>query len=269
MKSECEVKSCRGFQIATPISHLFGEPSIARELMARSDCLEGRDKSLEAGWPGVRLFHTDIEPVHELGASAWAHLEAIRRRTPELRLLSMHMASCYSAPIVVSGKFQAGGKRYGRDELLRCARENLSRIKALFGPDVELAVENNNFYATPAYDYVCDPEFISEVVRGNDIRFLFDVAHAFVSSVNKGMPLDSYLAGLPLEKTVQIHISQHRVDGPLCAVDAHADITEHMYEFVRKLLGRITPSYVTVEYYRDPHELLSALKRINSLRNER
>ena len=46
-------------QIATPISHQFENEFFAKEIIAVSDCLEVRERSLESEWPNQHLFHIE------------------------------------------------------------------------------------------------------------------------------------------------------------------------------------------------------------------
>jgi len=255
-------------KIATPISSLFADTQSAQEILACSDCLECRDHSPQADWPRQELFHTDIQPIHPISEEEWDYLRKIREAKPGLKLLSMHMASCCDQPVLRGGRFEPGGKTYGKNELLARARENLAGIRKLFGSQVELAVENNNYYPTPAYQCVCDAGFISEIVRENRLRFLFDVAHAHITSINQGVDYEEYRRQLPLEALVQVHLCRHGINGNGQAYDAH-ELPGHA-EFceVEELANRHPFNYLTIEYYKDANGLVSALREASKIKNE-
>ncbi len=253
-------------KLATPISTLFASEAQAREIIAASDCLECRDHSIEADWPRVELFHTDTQPIHHLEAADWEHLARIHQRHPDLKLLSMHLAACCDRPVLEHGRFQPGGRIYGRAELLCLAAENLARIRALFGPGVELAVENNNYYPTPAYDFVCDPDFISEIVCGNRLRFLFDVAHAHVTSINRGVTYETYRSGLPLDKLIQIHLCRFGRVTNGGAYDAHELPGAEEFAELQELAALNPVEYLTFEYYKDAAGLIACLHKASALK---
>jgi uncharacterized protein (UPF0276 family) len=255
-------------KIATPISSLFANKVQADEIIRWSDCLECRDHSPGADWPNEALFHTDIQPIHQITAEEWEHLRAIKKNKSALKLLSMHLASCYDKPVIVGGCFEPGGRKFSRAELLKNARENFTRIREIFGDGVELAVENNNYYSTPAYDLVCDADFINEIVCENRLRFLFDLAHGHITSVNKGMDFEDYKRQLPLDAVIQVHLCKHRVAEDGGAFDAHDLPGAEEFQEVLDLALRYRVEYLTIEFYKTAQELVSCLKEAHTLKNE-
>lgn len=255
-------------RLATPISTLFKNQAQALEIIAASDCLECRDHSIKADWPRVELFHTDIQPIHHLDSADWDHLSGICQRHPDLRLLTMHLAACCDRPVLVEGKFQRGGRLYGRREMIELARENIARIREMFGAGVELAVENNNFYPTPAYEFVCDADFISEIVITNRIRFLFDVAHAHVTSINRGVAYAPYRDGLPLDELIQVHLCRFGRGEKGGAFDAHDLPGEDEFDELRQLATKWNVDYLTFEYYKEAAGLIGCLQQASKFKNE-
>jgi uncharacterized protein (UPF0276 family) len=255
-------------RIATPISSLFASQEQAEVIISWSDCLECRDHSPGASWPREELFHTDIQPIHFITENEWAHLNKIRETKPHLKLLSMHMASCCDQPVMVEGRFESGGKTCGRNELLDVAKTNISKIRKVFGAGVELAVENNNFYPTPAYRFVCDADFISEIVRENQLRFLLDIAHANITSTNQGISYQHYQQQLPLETLIQVHLSKHGIREDGHAYDAHELPGAEEFREVRALALNHSLEYLTIEYYKSAQGLVSSLQEAKKIKNE-
>jgi hypothetical protein len=255
-------------RIATPISNLFTRKEQAEAILSWSDCLECRDHSPGAGWPREELFHTDIQPIHFIAENEWAHLNKIRETKPHLKLLSMHMASCCDRPVIVEGRFESGGKTCSRNELLDVAKDNIARIRMIFGIGVELAVENNNYHPTPAYRFVCDADFISEIVRENQLRFLFDVAHAHITSTNKGIEYQHYKQQLPLEALVQVHLGRHGIRENGQPYDAHELPGIEEFLEVRDLASIYSLAYLTIEYYKSTQGLISSLQKAHKIKNE-
>jgi uncharacterized protein (UPF0276 family) len=173
-------------RISVPISHLFKNPEIAKSIIKESECLEAREHSIGIYSKLTEAFHFDIQPIHTLDESIFNYLVSIKQREKQLKLISFHMASSCDKPTIDNGVFLPGGKRYSENELLDNANQNLKRIRDIFGKDISIAVENNNYYQTDAYQYVTDAAFIKRIVNDNDIYILFDMAHAKVTACPTG-----------------------------------------------------------------------------------
>lgn len=255
-------------KIATPISSLFRSPGPAAEIISWSDCLECRDHSPGTDWPGEELFHTDIQPIHPVSEEEWAHLKKIKETKPQLKLLSLHLASCCDQPIIVDGRFQSSGQTRSRSELLAMAKDNIAHMREIVGAGVELAVENNNYYPTPAYRFVCDADFIAELVRENRLRFLFDLAHAHITATNQRIAYQLYKQQLPLDALIQVHLCKHGIDGNGQAYDAHEIPGTEEFQQVKQLALAHRLEYLTIEYYKSVSGLITSLQAAHKLRNE-
>ena len=251
--------------IVTPISSLFHDHQNAQIIDQHSDFLECRDHSPVSDYSRHLLFHTDLQPAHVLSEEDFEYIEKIISERPLLKLVSFHLASCYHDPIIENGIFVPGTKRYSREELLKNAKYNIARIKKVLGPEIALAIENNNHYATPAYDYVTDPSFISSIVNDNLIYLLYDIAHAKVSAYNKGVRYTEYKEALPLQRTVQIHICKSAVNKKM-AYDAHFLPDEEEWAEVQSLLNENKGiKYLTIEYYKEINGLISSIKQLKKV----
>jgi uncharacterized protein (UPF0276 family) len=255
-------------RFATPISTLFQIETDAEQIIRESDCLELRDHSPRRVWGAEELLHTDVQPIHPICDSEWKHLELISQMYRGLRLVTMHVAACCDRPILSRGRFEIGGRVFSRKEMLQYARINIERVRQIFGPSVMIGIENNNYYPTAAYDIVCDPDFLSQLVVENSVRFLFDLAHARISAINKRIPENDYIAALPLDAIIQVHLCRHRLIGSNSAVDAHDLPTDAEFSELEKLVLNTNLEYVTFEYYREPAGLIHCLRRAAQLRNE-
>ena len=180
-------------KLATPISHLIKDEKLAGPILNNTDCFEVRDHTMNSNLPNQYLYHCDLQPIHEWPEEEFLHLEKVKVLKPELKLITFHCASCCDKPVLQGKVWVLGGRTYSRQEMIETSKKNFKRIREIFGPDVQLAVENNNYYKTAAYDIVCDPDFISEVVEENNLRLLCDLAHAQISAHNKGMKFEDYL----------------------------------------------------------------------------
>jgi len=248
-------------KLATPISHLFLNEENARKIIEASDCLECRDRSFEKTDSIQEVFHCDLQPIQNLSQLEFNYLESIKKKKPDLNLISFHMASCYDSPAIKDGKFIPGGNKIKRETLILNASKNLTKIKELFGPTVNIAIENNNYYKTEAYDFITDPEFITMVVEQNDINFLFDIAHARVSAFYQGVSFENYTSRLPLDRLIQIHISRPGYNENGEIFDKHElPRDEEFMEVINLLKSYSTVKYLTIEYYRDAKHFSKFIK---------
>lgn len=108
---------------------------------------------------------------------------------------------------------------------------------------VVFAVENVSSYLTYADSEMPEWAFLADVVERADCGILLDVNNVFVSSVNHGFDPWRYLAEVPLDRVVQIHLAGHSVyegyrldthDHPVC------DEVWALYRDVIRRAGSIT-----------------------------
>ena len=257
-------------KIATPISHLFQNLDNAKSIIDNSDILECRDYTIDSNYSDQELFHCDLQPIHPFSDTDHKLLKKIRDKKKNLKLISFHLASCYKYPKLVKHVFQPNGDKLSKKQLIDNASKNINYIKDFFGPSVKIAVENNNYLKTEAYDYIVDPEFISSIVNENNIYFLFDISHARISSYNMKINYTEYISSLPLDKIIQIHMSRelYRTNGEV--YDAHEipDIND-IKEFKRLISKYLNIKYVTLEYYKDVDVLNKFLINLKKIIDEK
>ena len=261
-------------RLATPVSHLFENKDYEKTIVENSDVLECRDRSIdyENHINKQELFHCELQPIHEWGNAEWRFLQKIKDTKPNLKLLTLHSASCCDKPLLNGRMFELGGREYTRKEMKSFAKNNFLKIKNIFGNSVEIAIENNNYYPTEAYRDVTEAGFISEIVNENDLRFLFDIAHAKVTCFNKNINFEKYKSELPLDRIIQVHICTYSIDNELNqAYDAHSYPNDEELLEVSKIIAKFeNVKYLTVEYYRDIENLersLNDVKRVVNAQN--
>lgn len=128
---------------------------------------------------------------------------------------------------------------------------------------VPLLAENMPPWKRDRPAYVVDPAFITCVVESADCGLLLDLAHARVSAHMRGQPVREYIAQLPLDRLVEIHVSGPRpspADGRL--LDAHEPLQEEDYALLAWVLERAQPQAVTLEYDRERAPLEAQLLRL-------
>ncbi len=149
-----------------------------------------------------------------------------------------------------------------RELVLERCIHSLNQITALL--NMPVLIENLDYNPTQAYEYVCEPDFITQVLEETNTYLLLDLAHAQVSAAAFGMDVKSYLNQLPLEKVRQLHLNR---PGPRNGrlVDAHLDLAEADYQLLSETLKRTTPWSITLEYNRDGLKAIEQIKRLRAL----
>ena len=104
--------------------------------------------------------------------------------------------------------------------------------------EVPFALENTSSYMAFAASEMTEWQFISEVAERADIGLLLDVNNVYVSAHNHGFRAETFIANLPHERVVQIHLaghtnlgkresSRHHSFAPLC------ELMKTVYEIAR------------------------------------
>ncbi|MCY1270692.1 hypothetical protein D9M69_411450 [compost metagenome] len=83
-----------------------------------------------------------------------------------------------------------------------------------------IAVENISYYAAP-YQALQEIDFLRAVLEEADCDLLLDVNNLFVNSINHGYDAAAYLAALPVERVVYMHVAGHYDEAPDLKIDTH------------------------------------------------
>jgi uncharacterized protein (UPF0276 family) len=155
----------------------------------------------------------------------------------------------------------------------RWAVRTLQRLQAACpgGCEPFVLAENMPRWTRCRPAYVVDPAFIAGVVQEVGCGLLLDLAHARVAAHYQGEPVCDYLARLPLDRVVEVHVSGPRPmpdsesagDGRL--FDAHEPLQNEDYALLQWVLERCTPRAVTLEYWQDRAQLVAQLRRLRVL----
>jgi len=256
--------------ISTPVSTFFNDNKNAELIMKHSDSLEGRPFNVDKNFRmNQETFHCDVvQPIHKMKQSEFDFIGKIVETKPGLNMISFHCATSAKNAVEKNGIYQMSTDNYSKQEMYDNCFENIEKIRKIVG-NIELLVENNNYYPTNAYDYVTDGEFLSSLIFDTDLDgFLFDTAHAQVTAYNKGISYDEYKSTLPFELCRQIQVCKMGYEGDY-AKDLHKcpDIKE--FEDVKKTVVKYPNiEYITVEYYRDMNKLIKALKQLRKVFND-
>jgi len=83
-----------------------------------------------------------------------------------------------------------------------------------------LVLENQSSYVTFTESTMTEPEFLARMAEEADCGLLLDVSNVYVASVNHEFDPVEYLAALPHDRVVQMHLAGHQDHGTHI-VDTH------------------------------------------------
>jgi hypothetical protein len=119
------------------------------------------------------------------------------------------------------------------------ARERLGRA---------MAIENISWYLELGKPQMDEPAFLCEVLERSDARLLLDVNNVFVNAQNHGFDPYQWLAKIPLERVVQLHVAGHEPWDATLVVDTHgADVRSEVYDMLAWVIERVGPKPVVLE----------------------
>ena len=134
-------------------------------------------------------------------------------------------------------------------EIIEIAKERINFIKSRFHGTI--ALENLDYHQGGAYEHVCDPNFITEILKELDICFTIDIAHILVTSINLGIEPSKYIARLPLELVREVHLSH-----PEGGNDKHHCPTSYEYDLLEYILANSASEFIVLEYYQEPNKII-------------
>ncbi len=109
---------------------------------------------------------------------------------------------------------------YTKEAVLHVAsriREVQDRVERLF------ALENVSSYLTYEESEMPEWEFLSEIAERADCGILLDINNIYVSGKNHGFDPDEYVANVPLDRVVQVHLAGHTDKGDHL-LDTHSSL---------------------------------------------
>jgi uncharacterized protein (UPF0276 family) len=145
----------------------------------------------------------------------------------------------------------------GLFELIQC---RIEQVRSKYSGNI--AFENLNYFTTSAYLHVCEPSFIAETARRNNVYILLDIAHAIITAKNLEIDIYQYLSALPLDKVVEVHISSPRlIQGKWRDIHEMPGSEEfQVLEFILKNC-HLNP-YVVIEYYKNFSKIKDCYKSL-------
>ncbi len=175
---------------------------------------------------------------------------------------SLHLGFSAEEVDFYNDAMQAMSPLQTREDVLSLCIDRVQQLSELL--PIPFMIENLDYNPTNAYEYVCEPGFIRQVLVETDTWLLFDLAHARVTAHAMGIPVEEYIDQLPMERIRQIHLnSPGWKNGRL--MDTHHALTEEDYQLFAKILKQCQPLAVTLEYNQDPEQTLVQISRLREI----
>ncbi len=248
--------------------------SIARPLLGHGVGL--RPKHF-ARWlserPSVDWVEATSENYLGLGGRPYAVLQKVRRDLPvvlhgvslsigatepldERYLASLRRLVDRIEPVLVSDHLCWGrhGGRYVHDlwplpyteEALAHVVERVGRVQELLGR--RIALENVSSYVAYRDSTMAEWEFLAAVAERADCGILLDVNNVHVSAHNHGFDPHAYLAHLPADRVVQIHLAGHEDKGAYLLDSHDAAVPAPVWDLYREAVTRFGHVPTLVEW---------------------
>jgi uncharacterized protein (UPF0276 family) len=101
-----------------------------------------------------------------------------------------------------------------------------------------IAVENVSYYAAPGRE-IQEIDFLQAVLDEADCGLLLDVNNVYVNAINHGYDPEEFLAALPGERIVYLHIAGHYVEAEDLRVDTHgAAVSDPVWQLLDHVYSR-------------------------------
>jgi uncharacterized protein (UPF0276 family) len=170
-----------------------------------------------------------------------AELKALRRRTGA-RWVSDHL--CFTG-VASKNTHDLLPLPYTEESLRHVVRRVREVQDFLEAP---LALENPSTYVEFADNTLSEWQFIAELAREADCALLLDVNNVYVSAYNHGFDPREYLAAIPFDRVVQMHVSGHTNHGTHL-VDTHiGPVEEAVWQLLEDAYRRTSGVSVLLEW---------------------
>lgn len=132
------------------------------------------------------------------------------------------------------------------EESLRHVVQRVRQVQDFL--EAPLALENPSTYVEFAGNTLTEWQFIAELAREADSALLLDVNNVYVSAFNHGFDPREYLAAIPYDRVVQLHVSGHTHHGTHI-VDTHiGPVEEDVWQLLAVAHRRTSGVSVLLEW---------------------
>ena len=154
--------------------------------------------------------------------------------------------------------FSSAGDRVLHELLpLKFSAENVARVaeraRRMTGTlERPFAIENITYYVHPGQPEMSELEFLQNVLAECEAGLLLDVNNVYVNSVNHGFDPYAFIAALPLERVLEIHVAGHETQRGGLLLDTHGQaVADPVLRLLEWTIERAGPVPVLLE--RDNH----------------
>lgn len=135
-----------------------------------------------------------------------------------------------------------------------------------------IAVENASFYVNAPISEMDEPTFVRAVLEEADCDLHLDVNNVYVNSVNHRFDPRAYIASLPAERVVYMHMAGHYYEADDLIIDTHgADVIDPVWDlldFTYQTIG-VRPTLLERDFNIPPlAELEKEVARIAALQHK-
>lgn len=155
------------------------------------------------------------------------------------------------------------------DESVRHVASRIRQVQDMLGR--RIAVENISYYAAP-YQALSEIDFLKAVLDEADCDLLLDVNNLFVNSINHGYDAAGYLAAIPPQRVVYLHVAGHYDEAEDLKIDTHgATVKDGVWNLLAQAYGRFgaLPTLLERDFNFPPlSELLEEVERIRAFQHK-
>jgi uncharacterized protein (UPF0276 family) len=169
--------------------------------------------------------------------------------------------------------FSSSGERVLHELLpLKFSEENVQRVaeraRRMEGLlERPFALENITYYVHPGKPEMSELSFLQRVLEASNARLLLDVNNVYVNARNLGFDPYAFIAGLPLDRVVEIHVAGHATLESGLLLDTHGQaIADPVLELLEWTIERTGPVPVLLERDNEVPELSELLAEVQVLR---
>ncbi len=151
------------------------------------------------------------------------------------------------------------------EENVRRVAERARRMEAIL--ERPFAIENITYYVHPGEPEMSELAFLQQVLEASRAHLLLDVNNVYVNAQNHHFDPYAFIAALPLDRVLEIHVAGHRTleDGML--LDTHGQaIADPVLDLLEWTLERTGPVPVLLERDNDVPALSELLREVAKLR---
>ncbi len=153
--------------------------------------------------------------------------------------------------------------KFSEENVARVA-ERARRIEGLL--ERPFALENITYYVHPGAPEMSELRFLQRVFEESNAQLLLDVNNVYVNAQNHGFDPRAFIAELPLERVLEIHVAGHQVLDSGLLLDTHGQpVADPVLELLEWTLERTGPVPVLLERDNDVPELSELLAEVRVL----